>query len=143
MSGFYRIVFDTSTLVSAALRVGSIPHQALKQAISHGEVCVSIATFSELQQVLSRTKFDRYQPPDVREAFVDLVRAFAVQVPVSSVQEANVSPACRDPKDNPFLALVLACGADVLISSDSDLLVMHPWRGVPVLTPGDYLRSIE
>jgi predicted nucleic acid-binding protein len=54
---------------------------------------------------------------------------------------ANVLPACRDPKDDPFLALVLACDADVLVSSDADLLVLHPWRAVPVLTPGAYLLS--
>ena len=141
MSGFYRVVFDTSTLVSAALRVGSIPHQALRQAISLGEVYVSVDTFSELEQVLLRPKFDRYLPRDVRRAFVDLVRALAVQMPVSAADVANVVPPCRDAKDNPFLALVLACSADVLVSSDADLLVLHPWRGVPILTPGAYLLS--
>jgi putative PIN family toxin of toxin-antitoxin system len=141
VSSFHRVVFDTSTLVSAALRVGSAPHQALKQAISLGEVYVSAATLSELAQVLLRPKFDRYQARDVRQAFVDLVRALAVQVPVSAEEVTNVLPACRDPKDDPFLALVLACDADVLVSSDADLLVLHPWRAVPVLTPGAYLLS--
>jgi putative PIN family toxin of toxin-antitoxin system len=141
VSGFHRVVFDTSTLVSAALRVGSTPYEALRQAFSQGEVCISITTISELQRVLSRPKFDRYQPRDVRGAFVDLVRAFAVQVTVSAADEAKVLPACRDPKDNPFLALVLACSADVLVSSDADLLVLNPWRGVPILTPVAYLRA--
>lgn len=139
MSGFHRVVFDTSTLVSAALRVGSTPHQALKHAISQGEVCVSSTTLSELEQVLSRPKFDQYLPHDMRGEFVDLVRAFAVQVAVSAADEAKVLPACRDHKDNPFLALVLASSVDVLVSSDADLLVLHPWRGVPILTPGAYL----
>lgn len=143
MSGIRRVVFDTSTLVSAALRVGSIPHQALKQAIALGEVCVSVATLSELEQVLLRPKFDRYQPQDVRRAFVELVRKLAVQVPVSATDEAGVIPTCRDPNDNPFLALILACAADALVSSDADLLVLHPWRGVPILTPGAYLLSNE
>ena len=143
MSAFGRVVFDTSTLVSAALRVGSTPHQALMQAIALGDVCVSAATLAELEQVLARPKFDRYQPQDVRRAFVDLLRKLALLVPVSAMDEASVIPACRDPKDNPFLALVLACEADVLVSSDADLLVLHPWRGVPILTPGVYLLSNE
>lgn len=143
MSAFGRVVFDTSTLVSAALRVGSTPHQALMQAIALGDVCVSAATLAELEQVLARPKFDRYQPQDVRLAFVDLLRKLALLVPVSAMDEASVIPACRDPKDNPFLALVLACEADVLVSSDADLLVLHPWRGVPILTPGVYLLSNE
>ena len=143
MTGFHRIVFDTSTLVSAALRVGSVPHQALRQAVSLGEVFISAATIFELEQVLLRPKFDRYLALDARHAFVDLVRVLAVQMPVSVADEANAVPACRDPKDNPFLALVLACSADVLVSSDADLLVLHPWRGIPILTPAAYLLSIE
>jgi len=90
VSGFHRIVFDTSTLVSAALRVGSTPHQALMQAIALGEVCVSQATLAELKQVLSCSKFDLYQPQDVRRAFVDLIAKLAVQVPVSASDEASV-----------------------------------------------------
>jgi predicted nucleic acid-binding protein len=42
-------------------------------------------------------------------------------------------------KDDKFLALALASDADVLVSSDEDLLVMHPWRGVPIMTPFQFL----
>lgn len=139
MSGLHRIVFDTSTLVSAALRVGSTPHRALALALLTGDVCVSASTLLELEQVLLRSKFDRYQTAEVRAAFVALVRKHAVLVAVSATDEFNVIPHCRDPKDNQFLALVLACEADALVSSDADLLVLHPWRGVPIVTPGDFL----
>jgi uncharacterized protein len=50
-----------------------------------------------------------------------------------------VTTGCRDAKDDKFLALVLAAGADALVSSDEDLLVMHPWRGVPVMTAAEFL----
>jgi putative PIN family toxin of toxin-antitoxin system len=109
------------------------------QVISVGEICVSNTTLSELQQVLSRPKFDQYQSKEARDAFVRLVLGFAVLVPVSAGDEANVSPPCRDPKDSPFLALALACAADALISSDADLLVLHPWRGIPIISPKAYL----
>ena len=117
MSGFRRVVLDTSTLVSAALRVGSTPHQALALALSMGEVCVSVSTLAELDAVLMRPKFDAYQPPDVRRAFVALVRKHAT--------------------------LALACGADVLVSSDADLRALHPWQGIPVLSPQEFLLSSE
>lgn len=51
MSGSWRVVFDTSTLVSAALRVGSLPHRALTHVLREGEVCVSSATLAELDEV--------------------------------------------------------------------------------------------
>jgi hypothetical protein len=61
-----RVVFDTSTLVSAALRVGSVPHQALVHALHIGDVCVCASTLAELDEVLMRPKFDRYQPPQTQ-----------------------------------------------------------------------------
>ena len=48
---------------------------------------------------------------------------------------------CRDPKDDKYLELALASGADRIVSSDADLLVLHPWRGVRILRPADYLAE--
>lgn len=135
-----RVAFDTSTLVSAALRVGSVPHRALVQAFTAGEVCASESTLTELELVLQRPKFDLYQPADVRKAFADIFRRRALLFTVPEADESIVSPPCRDPKDNKFLALIQACDADVLISSDDDLLVLNPWQGIPILTPAQFLK---
>lgn len=139
MSDIHRVVFDTSTLVSAALRVGSIPHQALAQALATCEVCASASTLLELEQVLMRAKFNPYQPIDLRVAFVALMRKHGAMFAVSANDELLLEPKCRDPKDNQFLALALTCEADVLVSSDADLLVLDPWHGVPIVTPGAFL----
>ena len=143
MNGFRRVVLDTSTLVSAALRVGSTPHQAFALALSMGEVCVSMSTLAELDAVLMRSKFDAYQPPDVRRAFVAMVRKHATLISVSVVDEAKAVSVCRDPKDNQFLSLMLASGADVLVSSDADLRSLHPWQGIPVLSPLEFLKLAD
>lgn len=143
MSGFRRVVFDTSTLVSAALRVGSVPHLALAQAFSAGEVCVSAATLAELENVLLRPKFDRYQSAGLRQEFAAILRRRTSLFSVSEVDESAVSPRCRDPKDDQFLALVRACDADALISSDADLLVLHPWQDVPILTPASFIERVN
>jgi uncharacterized protein len=50
---------------------------------------------------------------------------------------------CRDGKDNKYLELALASGADTILSSDADLLVPHPWRGVRIPRPADYLGKAE
>lgn len=138
---FRRVVFDTSTLVSAALRVGSPPHRAMGHTLATGELCVSAATLAELDAVLLRPKFDRYMPVEMRQAFAAFVRHHAAWFEVSEGDAESVNPPCRDLKDNPFLALTQRCGADVLVSSDADLLVMHPWNGVPILTPVAFLLA--
>lgn len=77
MNVFRRVVFDTSTLVGAALRIGSMPHRALAYALSAGELCVSASALAELEKVLLRAKFDRYQTSDVRQEFAAIVRRHA------------------------------------------------------------------
>ena len=50
----------------------------------------------------------------------------------------------RDPNDDKYLALAAAGKADVIVSSDaSHLLSMNPWRGIPVLSPRDFLARAD
>ena len=58
---------------------------------------------------------------------------------VSAALEAERVTDCRDPKDNKYLELALAAGAETIVSSDDDLLVLDPWRGVRIMRPTDYL----
>ena len=133
-----RVVFDTSTLVSAALRTGSVPQQALMKAFASCDVCASVETLEELNAVMGRRKFDSYLEREMRLRFVLLVtrRAHLFTVPTGTV-----TPGCRDAKDDKFLASVLSAEADALVSSDEDLLVLHPWRDVPVMTAAEFLAG--
>lgn len=143
LGGFRRIVFDASTLVSAALRLDSLPHRAFAHALFAAEVCASLSTLAELEKVLRRPKFDRYQRQDLRLEFAAIIlRRHASIFAVTESQVLNVNPSCRDPKDNQFLALAAVCDADVIVSSDADLLVLHPWNGVPILTPAALLAHM-
>jgi predicted nucleic acid-binding protein len=45
---------------------------------------------------------------------------------------------CRDPKDDKFLALVLAGNASFIVTGANDLLCLHPFRGIPILLPRQY-----
>jgi len=49
---------------------------------------------------------------------------------------------CRDPKDDKFLDVALAGEADYLVSGDSDLLSMNPYRSIPLITPAELLTMI-
>ena len=46
---------------------------------------------------------------------------------------------CRDPRDDQFLELALAGRADFLLTGDTDLLTLHPFRGTAILTSAAYL----
>lgn len=141
MSFVKRVVFDTSTLVSAVLRPTSIPRQAFMKAIAQAELCSSNSTLAELDAVMSRDKFDRYLDRDLRMQFVELYCRHARVFQVSEADENSLQEPCRDPRDNKFLALALACSADVVISSDEDLLTLNPYRRIPVVLPREFLEG--
>ena len=44
-----------------------------------------------------------------------------------------------DPKDNKFLELAISGGATGIISGDVDLLVLHPFRGIPIIAPKSFI----
>ena len=121
------------------MRIGSIPHQALLKALDSCSVCASAETLAEIEEVINRGKSDRYINRGEREEFIANLHRRASIFAVNNVATMAVDPLCRDPKDNQFLALAQVAGADILVSSDDDLLVLHPWRGIPILTPADFL----
>ena len=43
------------------------------------------------------------------------------------------------PKDNKFLELALSGKGSHIITGDSDLLVLHPFRGVAIVSPQSFL----
>ncbi len=138
MSFARRIVLDTGVLVSAAIRPDSVPALAVEKAFLNYDVCVCRETLAELTTVLSRSKFDRYAPPQQRADFVAGFRERAVLINVASTVAD-----CVDPKDNVFLALAEAAEADLIVSSDPHLTDLHPWHGIPILPPAAFLVGIR
>lgn len=138
-----RVVFDTSTLISAALRFDSIPYQALQRALRDCDLCASQETLEELQRALMRRKFQRYLPEGARRTFVRMIANNVRLVAVREWADLAVTPACRDPLDNKFLALAFEPQADAIVSSDEDLLVLHPWNEIHILRPANFLKEME
>lgn len=136
-----RVVLETSVLVSAALRIASVPHRALQQALATCVICASLETLDELECVLDRKKSDRYLDRATRRAFTKLVRHHARLFAVEETALTALEPSCRDPDDNKFLALAQLAEADVLVTSDDDLRVPSPWNGIAIVTPDTFLTS--
>ncbi len=53
--------------------------------------------------------------------------------------KAHTHPKQRGTK---YLELAIAASATSIISGDKDLLVLNPWRGIDVLSPGAFLNVI-
>jgi putative PIN family toxin of toxin-antitoxin system len=138
-----RVAFDTSTLVNAAILPGAVPDQALQHAILHERLYVSEETLGELGRVLRRKKFDRYVGLDSRIEFFEKLCRDSSRSSVPAEMLEGVTGSCRDVKDDKFLALCIAVNADIFVSSDDDLLILNPWRGIRILRPAEFLTKFS
>ena len=130
------LVFDTNTLISGLLLPDSEPARAVKKGIYEGKIIVSGDTLNELAEVLSRAKFDRYISLENRKEYF---RYFGRVV--EKVEIIRKIKACRDPKDNKFLELAINGQAETIITGDKDLLILHPYQSIQIITPAQYLNK--
>lgn len=50
---------------------------------------------------------------------------------------------CPDHEDNLILDLAAEAGAMLIVSNDTDLLAMSPWRGTPILPPAAFTAKVD
>jgi len=131
-----RFVFDTNVLVSALLFEDSKPAKSLYSALRHGEILFSTDLLNEIHEVIYRSKFDRYISNEQRDAFLIALVQTGILVEITETIDI-----CRDPKDNMVLELAVSGEADVIVSGDKDLLVLHPFRGISIFTPDESIRE--
>lgn len=129
-----RWVADTNILISRLLAPGGTAARALDHALARGVLLVSDATLTELATVLGRDKFDRWITREQRRQFIALLGGVSRRVVITRRIQA-----CRDPRDDMFLDVALAGDAHAIITGDTDLLELHPFHGVPIVTPSAFL----
>jgi putative PIN family toxin of toxin-antitoxin system len=129
-----RIVLDTNVYVSRLLSEQSVAGRAVARAWREAITLVSLPTMEELRTVLRRPKFAAYVRPETIDPYLAQIWSFSVHI---------FSPrpihACRDPRDDKFLEVAVHGRADTVVTGDSDLLTLHPFHGIEILTPADYL----
>jgi len=129
-----RVVFDNNVLISSVLLENSVPDKALTKAEADFTILCSEPIFNELVAKLFLPKFDKYVSIQTRKKGLKYFAQKALFI--EPTEEITI---CRDPKDNMFLELAVAGKASCIITGDKDLLELHPFRGIKILSPSDFL----
>ncbi len=129
------IILDTNILVSASFSSTSATAKVLEIAFQNHTVLASSKTYSELEDVIWREKFDPYITQAERERFLS---RFLKHTRLVTTNEKIT--ACRDPKDNMILELAVAGKADCIITGDKDLLALNPFRNIQIVTSAAFLK---
>jgi uncharacterized protein len=138
MTSTPRFVLDTNIIVSSAFFPQGLQRKILNIAGQQGKILASEMTFAELTNVMLRSRFDRFASLADREIVLE---DFAHIAEFITIREPIV--ACRDPKDDKYLELAVYGEADYLITGDADLLALHPFRGIPILTARSFIELFK
>jgi len=133
-----RIVLDTNVLVSALLFKGRLAGFVDLWRVGEIVPVISRETFTELQDVLHYPKFALAED-EIQAIVEDEILPFFEVVDVNEV----VTGACRDPYDDQFLSVAVNSGAAYIVTGDKDLLDMGKYRGVRIVSPQEFLASLE
>lgn len=71
-------------------------------------------------------------------------REFVVFVQMASriVEIDRSIRVCRDPADDKFLDVAVNGGAELIVTGNADLLVLHPFEDIEIITPAAYLTRV-
>jgi uncharacterized protein len=133
-----KLVIDTNLWVSRLLMPDGIAAKGVDHALAWGIPLMSEDTLTELSDVLSRKKFDKYVSREDRQQFLLHLGGIVRLIPITR----KIS-ACRDPKDDKFLDVALNGEAQLILTGDQDLLELHPFHDVEIFRPSDFLNRIS
>jgi putative PIN family toxin of toxin-antitoxin system len=130
-----RLILDTNVIFSGVLFKGEAIRSLLIYVLNEYQLVFSQTTWDELASVFQRDAFKKMMPLGAR---LRVLAELASKVEV--VESTSIVTDCRDPKDNKFLSLAIDANAIAIVTGDDDLKVLHPYKGIAIQSPADFMR---
>jgi len=130
-----RLILDTNVIISGVLLKGEAIRSLLIYVLNEYQLVFSQTTWDELASVFQRDAFKKMMPLGAR---LRVLAELASKVEV--VESTSIVTDCRDPKDNKFLSLAIDANAIAIVTGDKDLKVLHPYKGIAIQSPADFMR---
>jgi len=132
------IVLDTNVLVSALLSPFGTPARVLDQVLSNVvQLAFDDRILAEYSEVLKRPRFGF--PANDIQALLNHIQLNGRQIAAAPARLRKFP----DPGDLPFAEVALSAPADVLVTGNVSHFRSLEWRGIPVLTPAEFMDGLE
>lgn len=137
-----RVVLDTNVLISGLISAGG-PPSLIVDLWTEGKVqiVVSAALLTEYFGVFLRPKFTAAGPPRSRQEILE--RLIGLPNTLVVVPEDRVTCIIDDPDDDRFLECAIAGVADCIVSGDEHLLGLGVFRGIPIVSPREFIEMVN
>jgi putative PIN family toxin of toxin-antitoxin system len=119
------------------MSVNSLPQRVFDYATSQAILLMSDEVQSEIENVISRPKLQKYITLERRTKFLSELSQQVERVTINQQIRA-----CRDPKDDKFLELAVCGKANYIITGDADLLDLHPFQNISIIKAVSFLTAI-
>ena len=136
-----KIVIDTNVWLSGIFWEGEASKILEKAEKKDVQIIISEDILSEIIKVLNReSKFQKYIL-NLKLSMEDLLRTIlSISTLIETKTKLDIIKA--DPKDNIILEVALDGKAEYIISYDNHLLNMIEFRGIKIISPGEFLKII-
>lgn len=150
------VVFDVNVLVMAVV-VGNSPFGSWPSPppTSGNPAADSMGVINDAEEFAlwlsphildqtARVLADNYLwPKDDVDRYLQLLMRLAEHSGGGTVDPPATVTDCADWEDNRILDLAAEVGAYLIVSEDTDLTAMSPWRGTPVLRPRQFAERVD
>lgn len=138
-----RVVLDTGVFVSTLLVKEGVPAQVFAAwRARRFQLVISTAIIDELRGTLAKPRIrkrERFTEEEV-STLVELLEQDTLLVPaLADLSDIEI----RNPNDLMVLATAANGEADIIVAGDKDLLVLGIFRGIPILTPRQFLDLLN
>lgn len=134
-----KVVLDTGILIAALITVDTPPdliYKAWKR--KRFDLFTSEWQLEEFRRVSRYPKLKPYINPVEAGQMINGIRLMA-----NVYSQLPTVDLCKDPDDNPILAITLESKADYLVTGDKrDLLSMRRIGNTPIINAADFLKAI-
>lgn len=124
-----RIVLDTNVLVAAALK-GELAEDILDMAAT--SFLIKLITSREILQELEEKLLNKFIWTKEK---VDFFLKEIIQIADIVETPTNIAAVDRDPEDNKILECALSGKANLIVTSDQDLIKLKTFRGIGIVHP--------
>lgn len=143
MTNDIRVVVDTNVLISGLFGIKNSPSSQILNAVRTQKIILVTTPLilEEVHDVINRkriTKLTKMSPKDQTDFMNKLIERSDVTVGIQLSQKVS-----RDAKDDKFLACAVEAKADYIITGDEDLLDLKEYDGIKIVTPREFLGSIN
>lgn len=135
-----KVVLDSNVVMAGFLWPGNCTQFFELGNTGQIQLFTSHELLEEISEVLHRPKHAHHvaRTGFTAKQLVTEYRRFATRIP----SQKFTQQICRDADDDTVLACALAAKAQLIVTGDKDLLVLHPWCGINILNPAEAMQLV-